>query len=264
MNSGTFQRVEYVFLVGVGGGVPHYTDFNRHVRLGDVVVSHPPENAHKQYVYLHCEKIKNSPEERANSPLGVKQDSIDSFNYRFWSPPSLELQSIAKEIWLKGVADSQNRIWEEHIQEGLDVLQNVQESEFARPPVQTDKLYMSIGTKDVIEMGHPVPPSGVTDPRENGLPIIHFGAIGSGRMAVKDEQIRQDIASKFGILAFDSEFETVVESIHGNRKDKYIFIRGICDYKDGNRRKDWQPHAALCASSFMKAIICSLKPFEEE
>ena len=163
MNSGTFQRVEYVFLVGVGGGVPHYTDFNRHVRLGDVVVSHPPENAHKQYVYLHCEKIKNSPEERANSPLGVKQDNIDSFNYRFWCPPNLELQSIAKEIWLKGVADSQNRIWEEHIQEGFDVLQNVQESEFARPPVQTDKLYMSIGTKDVIEMGHPVPPSGVTD-----------------------------------------------------------------------------------------------------
>jgi hypothetical protein len=39
--SGTFQQVEYVFLVGVGGGVPHYTDESRHVRLGDVVVSHP-------------------------------------------------------------------------------------------------------------------------------------------------------------------------------------------------------------------------------
>ncbi|KAF9801099.1 hypothetical protein SFRURICE_019261, partial [Spodoptera frugiperda] len=38
---GIFQKVEYVFLVGVGGGVPHYTDYARHVRLGDVVVSSP-------------------------------------------------------------------------------------------------------------------------------------------------------------------------------------------------------------------------------
>lgn len=34
-------QVEYVFLVGVGGGVPHYTDYAQHVRLGDVVVSTP-------------------------------------------------------------------------------------------------------------------------------------------------------------------------------------------------------------------------------
>ncbi|CAG2057039.1 unnamed protein product, partial [Timema podura] len=40
---GTFQKVDHVFLVGVGGGVPHFTDYNKHVRLGDVVVSHPIE-----------------------------------------------------------------------------------------------------------------------------------------------------------------------------------------------------------------------------
>jgi hypothetical protein len=27
--------------VGVGGGVPHYTDYEQHVRLGDVVISLP-------------------------------------------------------------------------------------------------------------------------------------------------------------------------------------------------------------------------------
>lgn len=36
---GTFQKVDFVFLVGVAGGVPHYTDYKKHVRLGDVVVS---------------------------------------------------------------------------------------------------------------------------------------------------------------------------------------------------------------------------------
>lgn len=41
--TGTFQKVDYVFLVGTAGGVPHYTDYNKHVRLGDVVVSSPPD-----------------------------------------------------------------------------------------------------------------------------------------------------------------------------------------------------------------------------
>lgn len=45
---GTFQKVDYVFLVGVAGGVPHYTDYSKHVRLGDVVISHPAKT--KYYI----------------------------------------------------------------------------------------------------------------------------------------------------------------------------------------------------------------------
>ena len=36
------QGVEHVFVVGTACGVPHFTDYARHVRLGDVVVSAPP------------------------------------------------------------------------------------------------------------------------------------------------------------------------------------------------------------------------------
>ena len=35
---GNFQHVEHVLLVGCGGGVAHFTDGARHVRLGDVVI----------------------------------------------------------------------------------------------------------------------------------------------------------------------------------------------------------------------------------
>lgn len=41
---GTFQKVDYVFIVGVAGGIPHYTDFKKHVRLGDVVISYVDQN----------------------------------------------------------------------------------------------------------------------------------------------------------------------------------------------------------------------------
>ncbi|WAR04978.1 hypothetical protein MAR_020347 [Mya arenaria] len=35
---GTFQQVEHVFVVGVGGGVPHFTNYFKHLRMGDEVI----------------------------------------------------------------------------------------------------------------------------------------------------------------------------------------------------------------------------------
>lgn len=74
----------------------------------------------------------------------------------------------------------------------------------------------------------------------------------------KNDQLRQDVAAKLGILAFDMEFDAVVDSVYGNRKDSYVLIRGIADYKDGSRRKEWQPYASLAAAAFTKAVICSM------
>ena len=52
-HAGTFQAVEHVILVGVGGGVPHYTDSSRHVRLGDVVVASPVPSGNKCVFVSH-------------------------------------------------------------------------------------------------------------------------------------------------------------------------------------------------------------------
>ncbi|KAI1280450.1 dTDP-glucose 4,6-dehydratase [Halotydeus destructor] len=260
---GTFQRVEYVILVGLGGGVPHFTDYHHHVRLGDVVISTPPYKSafNKPYIYLHCDKFEKSPEHRASSPSG--EVTIDSFNYRTWCPVDLQLQDLSRDIYESGIEGERKRTWETYINRGLDELHD-QEMDFSRPGEDSDKLYMSIGTKDVIEVGHPQAPAKTNDydPRAVGMPKVHFGAIASGRAAVKDERLRQDVATKFGIKAFDSEFDTVAESVFGNRKEKYVFIRGISDYKDGTRKKDWQPFAALAAAAFMRTLIEELPPFE--
>jgi hypothetical protein len=45
---GTFQQIQHVFLIGCAGGVPHYTDTNKHVRRGDIIVGYPNE---EDYVY---------------------------------------------------------------------------------------------------------------------------------------------------------------------------------------------------------------------
>lgn len=82
---GTFQKVDFVFLVGVGGGVPHYTDYNKHVRLGDVVISHPtPLN--KKYTYIYCESAK------------MNENGSYHFETKEYCPPNLSLQEIAATL----------------------------------------------------------------------------------------------------------------------------------------------------------------------
>ena len=55
--------------------------------------------------------------------------------------------------------------------------------------------------------------------------------VAAGRGVALDDQLRQEFAYKNGILAYDSELDSVVESVYGNRKDHYILVRGIADYK---------------------------------
>ncbi|CAL4068913.1 unnamed protein product [Meganyctiphanes norvegica] len=248
---GTFQKVEYVFLVGVAGGVPHYTDYHKHVRLGDVVVSTPPEG--QKFIYMYCENAK----------------TLENGNYEFetksWGPPDLLLQDIAlklkqqcAEVSTEGEVKPRTATeapWLQYMSEAEAKLK-AQEMDFAKPDPSTDKLYMSIGGSDVIEVSHPLPPDGVPSVRDS--PMIHVGGVASGRHVVTNDQLRLGFASQLSILAYDQEYDAVLESVYGNRKDHYILIRGICDYKDGTRNKEWQPSAALAAAAFMKSVICAM------
>merc|ERR1719461_2319252 len=63
---GTFQGVEHVFIVGVGGGVPHYTDWGRHVRLGDVVMAAPNRDG-QRFIYQYCQAAEVRGTDRGSS-----------------------------------------------------------------------------------------------------------------------------------------------------------------------------------------------------
>ncbi|RZC32047.1 uncharacterized protein BDFB_002262, partial [Asbolus verrucosus] len=240
---GTFQKVDYVFLVGVGGGVPHYTDYNKHVRLGDVVVSHPVNN---KDIYVYCESTRVS-------------DKGYDFEVKHYRPNNFILQDIASHLKSSDSGDNGTvSPWVNYLRDGLNILGSQIETDFKPPSSETDKLYMAIGERDLIEVTHPVPQD-KTVKRQEGCPRIHLSTIASGRMIVRDDRLRQQFASEVGALAFDCEFDAVIESVLGNCKDSFIIIRGVSDYKDGTRRKEWQPYASLAAASVMKSIICGLE-----
>lgn len=94
----------------------------------------------------------------------------------------------------------------------------------------------------------------------DGCPRIHLAPVASGRQISRDDQLRQKFSTKFGVLAFDAEMDAVVESVLGNCRESFAVVRGISDYKDGSRAKEWQPYASLAAASVVKAIICAMDP----
>ncbi|CAF0740040.1 unnamed protein product [Brachionus calyciflorus] len=242
---GTFNQIEHVFLVGCAGAIPNLSDFNKHLRRGDIVVSFPDSNPDTEdYIYGHFEIQKN------------QNNSNSQYVSKLWMPKSMELYRIVLGM-LKAYDPQSERLypWEEYLNEGIESLYN-EELDCKRP--SEDKLFFTIGDKNLVEVDHPVDTTGSFNRREYGFPVVKFGKIASVETLVKNEAIRSAISEENDILCFDSGMDQVMESIEGNRKESYIIIRSIADYADGCSTKEWQPYSALCAAAFAKTIITAL------
>ncbi|XP_067937900.1 uncharacterized protein [Watersipora subatra] len=239
---GTFDKIEHVFMVGGAGGVPHYTDYYKHVRLGDVVMSTPNDKGH---IYVFCEKLV---EDRKTHEI--------SYQLKTYAPKDPCIQERVGEIRDYCYANPAAKPWVEYIHEGQAALRG-QEASFERPPPDTDKLFMHLGDDNVLEVAHPQPPQGAHNDSDSN---IHFGPVGSGRSVIRGATARQEFAYKHGIQAFDKEFDQVLDSIIGNVKYSFAIIRGIVDYADGtsNAAKRWLPYAALASAAYMKTVIRSM------
>ncbi|XP_017482387.1 PREDICTED: uncharacterized protein LOC108371348 isoform X1 [Rhagoletis zephyria] len=233
---GTFQKVDYVFVVGVAGGVPHYTDYKKHVRLGDVVVS-----------YVEKQRALLSKNEKPYVYVYKSGDDVKTY-----FPINDSLQQIAEGLQANMEL---KRPWDTYLREGLSSLMQKTESDFNRPSVNTDKLFMNIGNNEVIEVAHPIATDTV-----DGVPRsrLHLGPIGSGRDLVRSDNSRMDFVKKYGLLATDVEMSSVLDSIIGNCRESFILVKGISDYKDGMSTRKWQNFASLAAAAVVKSIICGM------
>lgn len=246
--SGTFGRIEHVFLVGVGGGIIHLEDDSQHVRMGDVVLSKP--------------QMARGPIYFATT--AIQKDAKDNIKFSTlkWSPESDALLDI-----ISSFQDSTRKNFDlygslaEYMKEGLLELEGG-EARFQRPPAENDRAYQVINGEEY-EVDHPKVTKGSLRSTHPGSPIVHYGCIGTGPMLSKDYNIRSQLAMLNELKAVDSGFEAIMESIEGNRKESFCIIRGISDYSDGSKKKEWQPYASLGAAALMKVLVMAL-PVEEE
>ncbi|KAJ4168127.1 hypothetical protein NW754_011941 [Fusarium falciforme] len=80
-------------------------------------------------------------------------------------------------------------------------------------------------------------------------PKIHHGAIASGNQVMKDSLARDDIARKLDIICFEMETAGLMDVL------SCLPIRGICDYADSHKSKEWQKYAAGTAAAYAKELI---------
>ena len=85
--------------------------------------------------------------------------------------------------------------------------------------------------------------------------MVHYGTIASGNQLIKNGVIRDQISEELGgILCYEMEAAGVMNTL------RCLVIRGICDYSDSHKNKDWQPYASLTAAAYAKELLSFVPP----
>jgi nucleoside phosphorylase len=248
----TFPSIKFGLMVGIGGGIPPK------IRLGDVVVS-TPVGEFPGVVQWDFGKAKQ----------GGNFERTGSLN----SPPSQLLTALTK-------LETEHELSGSKIPEHLDELKqrwprlapkylrfdshgdvlfkanydhvNASSTDYANIPDHDDgdeeeeSCRFCDRTKIVMRK-----------PREMR---IHYGLIASGNQVIKDATFRDKLNKDLGgnILCVEMEAAGLMNNF------PCIVIRGICDYADSHKNKDWQEHAAAVAAAFAKELLSAVPAQEVE
>ncbi|KXJ84912.1 nucleoside phosphorylase domain-containing protein, partial [Microdochium bolleyi] len=89
--------------------------------------------------------------------------------------------------------------------------------------------------------------------RADRAPQIHFGMIASANHVLSDSQYRDNIGERHGALCVEMEGA----ALKGG-DIPFLVIRGISDYADSHKNKQWQRYAATTAAACAKEFLLVL------
>jgi len=223
----TFQSIRFGLMVGIGGGVPNK---DADIRLGDIVVS-KPTGGHGGVVQYDFGKALTGRFERT----GLLS-----------KPPQIILTALTK-------LQSNHLAEESRIPEFLSEMETKlgrRAFNFARP--RQDRLYEAdyyhveqARTCELCDHSKLV----LRAAREYTNPVIHYGLIASGNSVVKNSEIRDWLSRELGTYCVEMEAAGLMDNF------PCLVIRGICDYADSHKNKEWQGYAAAVAAAFTKELL---------
>jgi nucleoside phosphorylase len=228
----TFTSIRFGLMVGIGGGVP---SVEADVRLGDVVISQP-HATNGGVVQYDFGKTRPGGQLK---PAGFLN-----------SPPIVLLNAVAK-------LRSNHFMGRNRISTYLAEVTRLRgfQRDLAGPDILFESTYEHLGgtTCDGCNKGRTVERTTRASPDI----VIHYGTIASGNQVMKDGVTRDKISAELGsILCFEMEAAGLMNSF------PCLVIRGICDYADSHKSKDWQPYAAATAAACAKEILAIIPAAE--
>ncbi|KAL4778905.1 nucleoside phosphorylase domain-containing protein [Aspergillus varians] len=228
----TFSRIRFGLMVGIGGGVPRDS---ADIRLGDIVVSKPITTSPGVIQYDYGKTLREGKLQRT----GVLN-----------KPPQVLLKAMAhiESDYMSGKRQASSLMPGEQQQTSIEI-----NKKFARP--ESDMLFKSAYNHKQTESDcsacdlHQL----VNRPlRSTDEPYIHYGLIASGDQVIKDAKTRDSIAQELNVLCFEMEAAGVIDEIPS------LVIRGICDYCDSHKNKQWQGYAAWTAAAYAKSLLSTV------
>ncbi|KAL3293495.1 NACHT and ankyrin domain protein [Colletotrichum asianum] len=226
----SFKSIRFGFMVGIGGGVPGDID----VRLGDIVVG-------TSVVQHDLGKIVEGTGFQGTGTPRI--------------PPQVLLNAVSKLRALHEVKDSQVVVFLREMQERYPKL-----IEYTFPTSSEDRLFRVTGNHDHGHSGGCSSRSLVKlchrTSRNDMHPLIHYGGIASGNQVIKCSQRRDELAKEHIVICFEMEAAGLSDALPS------IVVRGICDYADSQKNKEWQKYAAATAAAYTKELISTMTPSE--
>ncbi|KAL2846902.1 purine and uridine phosphorylase [Aspergillus pseudoustus] len=229
----TFPAIRFSLMVGVGGGVPG--SYTADVRLGDVVVSKPASTFGGVVQYDIGKAIAGHRIQRT----GVLN-----------RPPSILLAAVSR---LEADHMMNHSSIPDELEAMLERYPNM--DTFAHPGAEHDLLFHA--DYPHLDPNHKTcrgcNPQALVNRRgrRTQSPRIHYGLIASGNQVIRDAITRDEIAQELGgeVLCFEMEAAGLMGDF------PCLVIRGICDYADSHKNKQWQPYAAAVAAAYAKELL---------
>ncbi|KAB8253910.1 hypothetical protein BDV32DRAFT_143349 [Aspergillus pseudonomiae] len=224
----TYPNIRFGLMVGIGGGVPSES---ADIRLGDIVISKPTATSTGVIQYDYGKTLRDG-----------RFQHTGSLN----KPPPVLLKAMSQ-------LESDSTIGKRLISDSLfDVLSKREgmKEQFSRP--KDDWLFRPTYSHENSENDCSACDRTqlVNRPeRRTEDPYFHYGLIASGDQVMKDAKARDSIARDLDILCFEMEAAGLMDELPS------LAIRGICDYCDSHKNKQWQGYAALAAAAYAKALL---------
>jgi nucleoside phosphorylase len=239
----TFRNVRIGLMVGVGGGAPS----ERHdIRLGDIVVSAPRNGQGGVFQYDFGKSIQNQ-----------------SFQHtRFLNQPPTVIRTAVKGLMARHEIGHQ---LQERINNVLEEYPRLRKK-YQLPDSSHDRLYKTTVTHpldndtDCTEVCKDLSDLKLRDERDKDedTPVIHYGLIASADQLMKDATLRDKLADEKDVLCFEMEAAGLMNHF------PCLVVRGICDYSDTHKNKNWQGYAAMAAAAYAKDLLHEIHPNQVE
>lgn len=226
----SFDQLKVGLMVGIGGGV---WSTSADVRLGDIVVSEP-NGIHGGVVQWDYGKHEVGGFRRTGT---------------LNKPPAVLLSAVEA---LKAKHEGEGN----QIAENLSSMRRRAEADYRHKGVDSDRLFEADynGDHELTSTCDECSDDKVVErtSRGNTDPVIHYGTIASGDQVVKNGEYRDLMACALGAICFEMEAAGLMDTF------PCIVIRGICDYADAHKNKQWQTYAAATAAAYAKEFLGTL------